>query len=318
MTKEIEKYAKRCQICSQFQRPKVEPLCPTELPDKPWLKVGTDLFMWKQATYLLVIDYYSRFIEIAKLSSTTSEGVITHLKSIIARHGIPQTVILDNGPQYASSSFNAFADQYGFQHITSSPRYPQGNGEAERAVQTIKGLLRKSSDPYLALLSYRSTPLKLGYSPAELLMSRRLRTTVPVSKDLQEPKLADKETVKNRDRDLKRAQKEYYDRRHCAKEQSSLFPGQEVWIPDNGITGRIQQEESHRSYSVTTQNEGAIRRNRRQLNPLPPQEDAQETQSDGPEVRTFSTSVERNGDQQVKYTRSGRKSKPPDRYGIWM
>ena len=255
----------------------MEPLCPTELPDKPWLKVGTDLFMWKQATYLLVIDYYSRFIEIAKLSSTTSEEVITHIKSIFARHGIPQTVILDNGPQYASSSFNAFADQYGFQHITSSPRYPQANREAERAVQTIKGLLRKSSDPYLALLSYHSTPLKLRYSPAELLMSRRLRTTVPVSKDLLEPKLADKETVYNRDRDLKRAQKEYYDRHHCAKEQSSLFPGQEVWIPDNGITGRIQQEESHRSYSVTTQNEGVIRRNRRQLNPLPPQEDAQET-----------------------------------------
>ena len=140
MTKEIEKYVKRCRIFSQFQRPKVEPLCPTELPDKPWLKVGTDLFMWKQATYLLVIDCYSRFIEIAKLSSTTSERVITHLKSIFARHGIPQTVILDNGPQYASSSFNAFADQYGFQHITSSPRYPQANGEAERAVQTIKGL----------------------------------------------------------------------------------------------------------------------------------------------------------------------------------
>ena len=149
-------------------------------------------------------------------------------------------------------------------------------------------------------------------------MSRRLRTIVPVSKDLLEPKLAYKETVNNRDRDLKRAQKKYYDRRHGAKEQSSLFPGQEVWIPDNGITGRIQQEESHRSYSVTTQNKGVIRRNRRQLNPLPPQEDAQETRSDEPEVRTFSTSVEYNGHQQVQYSRSGRKSKPPDRYGIWM
>ena len=66
----------------------------------------------------LVIDYYSRYIEIAKLDSLTSEGVITDLKSIFARHGIPHTFVSDNGPQYSSSSFATFADQYGFCHIT--------------------------------------------------------------------------------------------------------------------------------------------------------------------------------------------------------
>ena len=60
-----------------------------------------------------------------------------------------------------------------FDHVTSSPPvYPQANGEAERAMKTIKQLLEKNSDPYLALLAYHSTPLENGYSPSELLMER--------------------------------------------------------------------------------------------------------------------------------------------------
>ena len=64
-------------------------------------------------------------------------------------------------------------------NITSSPKHPQGNSVAERGVQTIKNILSKEDDPYLGLLAYRSTPLSFGISPAELLMGRRLNTTVP-------------------------------------------------------------------------------------------------------------------------------------------
>ena len=68
--------------------------------------------------------------------------------------------------------------------------YPQCNGEAERAVGTVKRLLDKESDPYL---TYRSTPLQIGYSPSELLMCRKLRSTVPMAKSQCMPQVSDSE-----------------------------------------------------------------------------------------------------------------------------
>ena len=100
--------------------------------------------------------YFSRYmyIEVQSLTSTTSASIIRSLKSIFARHGIPMTMMSDNGPQYSSQEFSSFAEEYQFEHVTSSPHYPQANGLAERAVRTIKGLLQKSTDPYLALLAH--------------------------------------------------------------------------------------------------------------------------------------------------------------------
>ena len=93
---DIEEYIKKCGVFCLFQQPRFELLCPSELPDIPWQNIGTDLFEWKQVSYLLVVDYNLRFIEIVKLSSTTSRGVINHLKSTFARHGILQIVVSDN------------------------------------------------------------------------------------------------------------------------------------------------------------------------------------------------------------------------------
>ena len=90
----------------------------------------------------------------------------------------------DNEPQFRAEMYKRFAEEYSFKHVTSSPYYPQGNGEAERAVGTVKRLLEKEKDPYLTLLAYRSTPLQNGYSPSELLMSRKLRASVPISREL--------------------------------------------------------------------------------------------------------------------------------------
>ena len=83
--------------------------------------------------------------------------MINHLKAIFARHGIPDTVISDNGPQYSSAEFVKFAEDWGFTHITRSPKYPKSNGEAERMVQTtIKTSLQ---NPTIHMKHYSLTEL---------------------------------------------------------------------------------------------------------------------------------------------------------------
>ena len=97
-------------------------------------------------------------------------------------HGVPETVVSDNGPQYSSLEFAEFTKEYGFNHVTSSPYFPQSNGQAERTVQTVKkNLLKDSTDHHMALLTYRSTPFPwCNLSPAELLMGRRIRSNIPL------------------------------------------------------------------------------------------------------------------------------------------
>ena len=189
LSKQLESTVKSCQECLINTTQGSGPLRPSVLPQLPWQKVGTDLFEWNKSTYLLMVDYFSRWIEIARLSNQTSEEVILHTRSMFARHGIPEVVVSDNGPQFSAELYAEFARQYGFEHITSSHYHPHCNGEAERGVKTIKCLLKKSGDHYLALLAYRSTPLEYGFSPAQLLMSRNLRTTLPMVREQRAPRV---------------------------------------------------------------------------------------------------------------------------------
>ena len=144
---------------------------PTPLPDYPWQVIGSDLFQVKNDQYLLTADYFSRYPEVIKLTSTTSAAVIVALKRQFARFGIPEIVRSDNGPQYDSAEFADFAKEYGFTNQTSSSGFPQSNSFVERMVKTVKKLLQQSDDPCLALLTFRSTPLPwCNLIPAELLM----------------------------------------------------------------------------------------------------------------------------------------------------
>ena len=152
---EIEETVQNCHVCAEHRSPSREPMITSKLPPHPWHTVGADLFLLKDTTYLQVTDYFSRYPEICRLTSTTSAATIQAMKAIFSRHGIPHTLRSDNGPhQFDSGEFESFSERYNFTHTTSSPHYPQSNGFIERGVKTVKKLLQKSDDPYLAMLNY--------------------------------------------------------------------------------------------------------------------------------------------------------------------
>ena len=111
---------------------------------------------------IIIVDYYSRFIKIAKLDRTIAEAMIQRCKNIFSRHGIPEEIVRDNESQFDSNASRKFSKQYQFCHITSSPYYLRSNGEVERGVKTVNALPKKGD------------PLSKGYSLAELLMNRKL------------------------------------------------------------------------------------------------------------------------------------------------
>ena len=109
MSSQINTMVKSCVECSKHVRVNREPMISTPLPEYPWQVVGSDLFYHKETTYLLVVDYFSRYPEICKLSTTTSQGIINALRPLFGRHGIPEILRSNNGPQYVSQEMTKFS-----------------------------------------------------------------------------------------------------------------------------------------------------------------------------------------------------------------
>ena len=99
---------------SPWQNKSTRASSPSRNTQRPWQKVGTDLFDWQGKPHLIVVDYYSRYPEVAELRDTKASTVIKKTKSFFGRHGIPETVISDNGPKYSSAEYQRFSSEYNY------------------------------------------------------------------------------------------------------------------------------------------------------------------------------------------------------------
>ena len=179
---DMKTMVENCLVCRRHKPSHRElPLQPVPLPERPWVKLAADLCEIKKRRFIVVIDYYSRWLHIEELTTTTSVALIRCFKRLFANHGIPEVLVSDNGPQFSSTEFAEFSKLYGFTQVFTNPYRAQENGMAERAVQEAKKILAQA-DPQLALLNFRATPHSAtGISPARALMGRELSTHSPCS-----------------------------------------------------------------------------------------------------------------------------------------
>ena len=199
MDKQIEKLVKCCATCQEHQRrPASAPVHPWEHSIFPWQRVHIDFAgPMKGETFLLLVDAYSKWLEVVRVKSASSQSTICELRKIFATHGLPELLVSDNGTAFTSQEFADFLSRNGVVHVKTAPYHPSSNGQVERYVATFKNSFKSlgggDTDLKLSrlLFHHRTTPNpSTGVSPAEKLMKRRLRTPMDQLKSNKAQKLA--------------------------------------------------------------------------------------------------------------------------------
>lgn len=181
--KDIEAKINVCKECQKTRHmPCKARLHPWEWARAPWSRIHIDFAGPINGCYfLIVIDAYSKWLEVRQVSTTSTAVTIQVLRELFATHGIPDVCVSDNGTAFTSTDFRGFLKRNGIRQALVAPYHPSSNGQAERMVQNVKAALKKmkGSDVKLKLVRYlltqHVTPHAVtGRSPAEIIMGRKL------------------------------------------------------------------------------------------------------------------------------------------------
>lgn len=182
--KDIEALVGKCQACQETRADPPRSTHPWERAEKPWCRLHIDhAGPFQGKLFLIVVDSFSRWMDVSVVSSTASGPTIARLRELFATHGLPDVIVSDNGRGFASSEFLGFCNRNGIQHYRVAPYMASSNGLAERGVRTAKEFLKKLKphDDIAAelanfMLVSHVTSTQEGKSPSELLMGRRVET----------------------------------------------------------------------------------------------------------------------------------------------
>ena len=255
MNTQLEGIVSSCEKCQHTRPlPAKAPLHIWPWPECPWSRIHIDYagpFLNKM--FLVIVDAHSKWLEVLPVSNATTTVTIEQLLNVFTTHGLPNTIVSDNGSVFTSDEFTQFVKQNGIEHIRTSPYHPVSNGLAERSVQTFKMGLKRITEGSLQsrlnkfLFQYRLTPqTTTGLSPAKLMFGRRLRSQL----DLLMPSVATRVNVRQQQ------QKVHHDT-NCKLREFDVgdevyirnFKGTPLWLP-----GTIDKCRGPVCYSVKLQN----------------------------------------------------------------
>ena len=203
MVKQIQNYIQSCEVCQtqKYSRPQRYPLKPVEV-DRPFQKVGIDLtgtLRPSEQSIVICVDYFSKYAEARLIENTDSATIAKFItQDLFCRHGCPENIVTDNAHNIDSRLIRNLSATLGANKISISTFRPEGNGEIERTIQTVKRILRTQSPPItqesvnLALFAYNTTPHRAtGYSPFYILFHRRPNLPIDTVLDVQQGAYSD-------------------------------------------------------------------------------------------------------------------------------
>ena len=186
MSRDIERFVNDCSLC-QTSRPRTSHSVDQWPPSFPFQRIHMDWAMIPDiGNILVIVDSGSGWIEAFRCRDRSSEIIIKCLRTVFARFGIPELVVSDNAPEFTSNELIRWLNAIGANKMESPPYFPQANGSAERAVQTVKRALscwkdtKQDFDVFLqrVLFNHRIASNSRGRSPAEIVFGKPLRAPV--------------------------------------------------------------------------------------------------------------------------------------------
>ena len=234
---DLKEMVEKCDICQSQQNSTTSvQKYVSEVPPHPWHTLGSDLFYFHRIDFLVVVDYFSKYLIVRKIPNSTSSAVIKELGLIFSEFGNPLVFRSDNGPCYSSQEFKFFMQNWLVEHRTSSPHYPQSNGLAESMVKVSKNLIEKAIKQDLPwnklLLDYRCTPISSEIpSPAEILFGRKFRSSISIlpSQVLNDRISKQRELIAKKEGKFYASTQDFQDRAKALPFEA----GQNVWLQDS-------------------------------------------------------------------------------------
>ncbi|XP_062537888.1 uncharacterized protein K02A2.6-like [Armigeres subalbatus] len=247
MDRDVTNRVQECAGCATVRNEyPPEPMMRKEMPERAWQEIAVDFFTAKEcATFLVVVDYFSRFLQVIEMKSTNASKTIEALEEIFSQQTYPETIRSDNGPPFSSEEFSRYCSQHNIKLIRTIPYWPQMNGLVERQNQGILRTLRiakatktdwrKALKDYVFM--YNTSPHSVtDKAPMELLMGRPVKNMLPSLRT--EPRLRLEEDVRERDAIRKMQGKLYADERRHAK--ASEIEVEDTVMMRNYVTGKLE------------------------------------------------------------------------------